>query len=70
MNQAKTAESSYLMLLLFRSNYRGGICHPGSYELYISVGTRAGTPQIALPLSDSDGSRRYRLGVLKVNKKG
>lgn len=41
----------------------------GSYELYVSGGTGMGTSQIALPLPDSDGSRRYRLGTLKVQKK-
>jgi hypothetical protein len=35
---------------------------PGSYDLFISVGTRDGTPTIALPLADNDGHRRYRLG--------
>jgi hypothetical protein len=51
---------------LLRSDYRPGIRRPGSYEVYVSVGTRAGTPEIALPLPDSDDSRRYRLGALKV----
>lgn len=68
MNPATTAESLYLLLLLLRSNYRSGIRQPGSYELYISVGTRAGTPKIALPLPDGDGNRRYRLGTLKVDR--
>ena len=39
---------------------------PGEYDIYISVGTRTGTPKIALPLPDGDGQRRYRLGSLKV----
>jgi hypothetical protein len=38
----------------------------GTYGLYVSVGTRTGTPRIALPLPDGDGQRRYRLGTLKV----
>jgi hypothetical protein len=38
----------------------------GTYEAYLSVGTRTGTPRIALPLADSDGQRRYRLGTLTV----
>jgi hypothetical protein len=38
----------------------------GTYDVYVSVGTRAGTPQIALPLPDEDGQRRYRLGRLTV----
>ncbi len=41
---------------------------PGAYGLYVSVGTRTGTPRIALPLPDSDGRRRYRLGTMKVTR--
>jgi hypothetical protein len=39
---------------------------PGSYDLFISVGMRDGTPRIALPLTDDDGQRRYRLGTVKL----
>lgn len=39
---------------------------PGSYEIYISVGTATGTPRIALPLADDDGHHRYRLGKLTI----
>jgi hypothetical protein len=42
------------------------ILKPGAYQVYISVGTRTGTPRIALPLADGDGQRRYRLGTLRV----
>jgi hypothetical protein len=45
----------------------GGIApttEPGSYDLFISVGTRDGTPRIALPLTGDDGQRRYRLGTV------
>lgn len=45
---------------------RTGTLKPGDYELFISAGSRIGTPRIALPLADSDGSRRYRLGSLRV----
>lgn len=38
---------------------------PGTYDVYISVGTRTGTPTLALPLPDGDG-RRYRLGQMKI----
>ncbi|MFC2075523.1 DUF4832 domain-containing protein [candidate division KSB1 bacterium] len=38
----------------------------GEYDLYISVGTRTGTPKIALPLPGDDGQGRYRIGKLKV----
>lgn len=39
---------------------------PGTYGLYISVGTRTGSPRIALALPEDDGERRYRLGALEV----
>jgi hypothetical protein len=39
---------------------------PGTYGVFISVGTRAGTPRIALPLADADGQRRYRVGAIEV----
>ena len=39
----------------------------GQYKVYISVGTRAGTPKIALPLSGNDGQKRYFLGKIIVN---
>ncbi|MCB1124942.1 MAG: DUF4832 domain-containing protein, partial [Verrucomicrobiae bacterium] len=35
---------------------------PGTYDVFVSVGERDGTPSIALPLDDDDGQRRYRLG--------
>jgi Domain of unknown function (DUF4832) len=38
----------------------------GAYDAFISVGTRTGTPKIALPLADGDGQRRYRIGTLSV----
>ncbi|MCW5979502.1 MAG: beta-galactosidase [Bryobacteraceae bacterium] len=42
------------------------IFRPGAYDLYFSVGTRTGTPRIALPLGDDDGKRRYRLGAIAI----
>ena len=38
----------------------------GTYDVFVSVGTRTGTPQIALPLAGGDGARRYRLGRVEV----
>jgi len=38
---------------------------PGSYALYVSVGTRTGTPRLGLPLAD-ERQRRYRLGTVEV----
>ena len=45
------------------------ILKPGTYDLYISVGTATGEPVIALPLAGDDGHRRYRLGGIKVTGK-
>jgi hypothetical protein len=39
---------------------------PGTYDLFISVGMRDGTPRIALPLTGDDGLRRYRLGTVTL----
>ena len=38
----------------------------GTYEVFISVGDRDGTPRLALPLKDNDGHRRYHLGTITV----
>ena len=38
----------------------------GKFDVYVSVGTRDGTPVIALPLTEDDGHRRYRLGRITV----
>jgi hypothetical protein len=44
------------------------ILKPGTYDLYLSVGSRTGTPRIALPLEGHDGARRYRLGRLRITQ--
>jgi hypothetical protein len=38
----------------------------GTYDVYVSVGGLDGTPQIALPLDQEDGQRRYRVGAIQV----
>ena len=45
-----------------------GILRPGTYDVYISVGSLTGTPEIALPLPNDDGHRRYRLGTIRVTE--
>lgn len=42
---------------------------PGTYDVFVSVGMRDGTPTIALPLKDGDGQRRYKLGQLRVTER-
>ncbi len=39
---------------------------PGSYDVFVSVGTATGTPRLALPLDHDDGRRRYRLGSIEA----
>lgn len=39
---------------------------PGEYSLYISIGSRDGTPAIALPLANNDGQKRYLLGKITL----
>ena len=41
----------------------------GTYNVFVSVGTLDGTPQIALPLDNDDGQRRYRLGEITVTER-
>ena len=43
-----------------------GILKAGAYDVFISVGTRTGTPKIALPLAGNDGCRRYLLGKITI----
>ncbi|MCY3017804.1 MAG: DUF4832 domain-containing protein [Planctomycetota bacterium] len=38
----------------------------GACSVYVSVGTRTGTPRIALPLEGDDGQRRYKIGTVQV----
>jgi len=39
---------------------------PGRYRLFVSAGSRTGTPQLALPLEGDDRARRYLLGQMDV----
>ncbi len=41
---------------------------PGSYRVFVSVGSRIGTPAIALPLEGDDGHRRYQIATIRVTK--
>lgn len=43
-----------------------GTVTPGRYEALVSIGSRTGTPGIALPLDGGDGQRRYRVGAVEV----
>jgi hypothetical protein len=39
---------------------------PGSYDVFVSVGQRDGTPRIALPLPQPDGLGRYKVGRITL----
>lgn len=53
-----------------KSSFVVGLVAPttkaGTYDVYLSVGSRDGTPRIALPLRDEDGQRRYKVGTMTV----
>jgi len=40
---------------------------PGRYDIFVSIGSRTGTPTIALPHGQHDGQRRYRIGAVTVS---
>ncbi len=42
---------------------------PGKYDLFVSIGSRTGTPALELPLEGGDGENRYRLGEVEVTKR-
>jgi hypothetical protein len=59
----KTHESEFTVGLF------GPVTPPGTYDVYVSVGKRDGTPVIALPLPNDDGQRRYKLGTIVLEQK-
>lgn len=52
----------------FRIGLYGPTTRPGTYDVFVSAGSRDGTPQIALPLAGDDGQRRYRLGKVSLTE--
>lgn len=44
----------------------GPTTKPGTYDVFVSVGQRDGTPTIALPLPGNDGQRRYFVGKVTL----
>ena len=41
---------------------------PGKYDVFVSVGQKDGTPQIALPFEGDDGQHRYKVGTITVKE--
>ena len=64
--QAPTESHKADFGLPLASEERARLLKPGTYDVFVSVGTSTGTPKIALPLPDDDGHHRYRLGKLTV----
>jgi len=52
----------------FRIGAFGPATNPGIYDLYVSIGSRDGTPEIALPLPHGDNQRRYKIGTITLAK--
>jgi hypothetical protein len=70
VKQLEVALPGQAPVSLRTSRFRVGHVAPttvaGIYDVYVSVGRRDGTPVIALPLSQDDGQRRYKIGQLQV----
>lgn len=66
--EARDLESTFLVARQHIDGPRtlGRKVAAGSYDVFISVGQRDGTPRIALPLDADDGQHRYRLGKLEL----
>ncbi|MCU0915300.1 MAG: DUF4832 domain-containing protein [Planctomycetes bacterium] len=64
--QAPTESHQAEFGLPLASDERTRLLKPGTYDVFVSVGTPTGTPKIALPLPDDDGHHRYRIGKLTV----
>lgn len=58
----KTHESEFIIGLYAPTT------KPGTYDLYVSVGKRDGTPVITMPLKDGDGQRRYKIGTIELKE--
>lgn len=52
------------------SRFRAGFVAPttraGEVDVFVSVGRRDGTPEIALPMAGDDGARRFRVGRMTL----
>ncbi len=50
----------------FRIGHVAPTTKPGTYDVYLSVGRRDGTPVFALPYPEDDGARRYKIGRIEL----
>lgn len=70
MREMKVGEPSKAPVTAHESEFNVGLyaptTRPGTYDLYLSVGSRDGTPIIELPIEGSDGQRRYKIGSIEL----
>lgn len=67
VNTLAVAQEGYAEGIMQEKNFRlHGLLPGGVYEVYLSLGSIAGTPQIAMPIDGGDGERRYYLGDITV----
>lgn len=52
----------------FRAGYVAPTTRPGTYDVYLSVGRRDGTPVYELPYAGDDGKRRYKIGQIELTE--
>jgi len=60
---------SRLVIAMKHEDSRGAFApaaNAGTYDVFVSIGQRDGTPVIALPLPNGDGQRRYKVGQIRV----
>ena len=64
--------SSFMFRIAPRYADKAGVffraCHPGTYKLYVSVGSKNGTPIFELPYEGDDGHRRYYIGDMIITE--
>ncbi len=69
----KTGEAGKALVAEHVSEFTIGLfaptTRPGTYDVYVSVGSRDGTPVIAMPLDGDDGQRRYLLGTIELEQR-
>lgn len=74
VRKLKVGEPGKAPVVTHESNFIVGLfaptTRPGSYNLYLSIGARDGTPVIAMPLDGDDGQRRYQIGTIQLESPG
>jgi len=73
MKALEVAKPGEAPVVSHESEFRVGLIapttKPGTYDVFVSVGKRDGTPVIALPLAGDDGQRRYKVGRITIVSK-